>query len=76
MQCTMSNTVFTNVALTEDLDVWWEGMTKEPPARMTDWLRRDWVRGETKTPAAHPNSVHTHCPPARLSPLAGCCCPH
>lgn len=56
MQCTEKNTVFTNVALTEDMDVWWEGMTKEAPARLTDWLRREWVRGETKTPAAHPNS--------------------
>jgi len=49
------NTVFTNVALTADGDVWWEGLTKEPPEGLTDWRGRAWspAMGE---PAAHPNA--------------------
>ncbi|HEY9216472.1 MAG TPA: phosphoenolpyruvate carboxykinase (GTP) [Phenylobacterium sp.] len=53
-----ANTVFTNVALTPDGDVWWEGLTATPPANLTDWKGRPWdpASGE---PAAHPNARFT-----------------
>ena len=56
--------VFTNVARTDDGDVWWEGMTDTPPAHLTSWLGEDWTP-DSDTPSSHPNSRF-------CTPIANC----
>ena len=65
MESCRQDCIFTNVALTDEGDVWWEGMTEEPPEHLISWLGEDWTAGCGK-PSSHPNSRFTA--PARNCP--------
>jgi len=58
MTALMKNSIFTNVAMTDDKDVWWEELSEEPPAHLTSWLGESWTPDSDK-PSSHPNSRFT-----------------
>ncbi|HOF14467.1 MAG TPA: phosphoenolpyruvate carboxykinase (GTP) [Spirochaetota bacterium] len=69
MKTIEKNTIFTNVALTEDFNVWWEGIGYEPMGKLIDWLGNEWIydkNNKDQKPAAHPNSRFTT--PAKQCP--------
>jgi len=62
MRSIEENSIFTNVALTEDGDIWWEGIGYDPPGKLIDWKGNPWVQDKTdnsQAPSAHPNSRFT-----------------
>jgi len=59
MHSVEKETIFTNVALTEDGDIWWENIGYPPPGKLIDWKGQEWIPGKSDAPAAHPNARFT-----------------